>query len=139
MNTDILTPSSKRQAMAPGIINNINESGVIAVITIDDLSQAVPVARALLIGGVNMIELTLRTPVALEAANLIKKEVPEMVLGFGTVINIDQVKAIVDAGADFAVAPVCNPKIIAEAYKHDLPFAPVVMTPTEIELSIEKG
>ncbi len=128
-----------QRAMKPEIINKIYDSGIIAVLIIDDLGHAVPVAKALLKGGVSIIELTLRTPVAFEAAYVIKKELPEIILGFGTVINTDQVKAAIDAGADFAVAPGCNPKIIAEACKQGLSFAPGIMTPSDIEIAIEQG
>ncbi|MGB5420055.1 bifunctional 4-hydroxy-2-oxoglutarate aldolase/2-dehydro-3-deoxy-phosphogluconate aldolase [Algibacter sp.] len=128
-----------QQAMSPEIIKKIDEVGIIAVLIVDELKHAVPLAKALLAGGIDSIELTLRTPVALDAARLIKKEVPEICLGFGTVLTIDQVKAVVDAGADFAVAPGCNPKIIAEARKQGLSFAPGIMTPTDIEMALEEG
>ncbi|GAL63584.1 bifunctional 4-hydroxy-2-oxoglutarate aldolase/2-dehydro-3-deoxy-phosphogluconate aldolase [Algibacter lectus] len=128
-----------QKAMTPEIIKKIDDSGVIAVLVIDELKHAVPLAKALLKGGVDSIELTLRTPVALDAAKLIKNEVPEITLGFGTVLTTDQVKAVVDLGADFAVAPGCNPKVIAEAIKLGLPFAPGIMTPTDIEMALEEG
>lgn len=129
----------QQRAMEPAMIEKIQGSGIIAVLVIDDLSHAVPVAKALIKGGIDIIELTLRTTVALDAAYMIRKEVPEMTLGFGTVLTTEQVKAVVDAGADFAVAPGCNPKVIAEAYKKGLSFAPGVMTPTDIEMAIEQG
>ncbi|MEO1011797.1 MAG: bifunctional 4-hydroxy-2-oxoglutarate aldolase/2-dehydro-3-deoxy-phosphogluconate aldolase [Bacteroidota bacterium] len=128
-----------QRAMSPDLIQKIDDAGIIAVLIIDELSHAVPLARALMAGGVDTIELTLRTPVAIEAAKAIKKEVPEMILGFGTILTIDQVKAIVDVGADFAVSPGCNPRIIAEAHKHKLSFAPGIMTPTDIEMAVEQG
>lgn len=128
-----------QRAMTPEIIQKIDDSGVIAVLVIDELKHAVPVAQALLRGGVDAIELTLRTPVAMDAARAIKKEVPEMTLGFGTVLTVDQVKAVVDLGADFAVAPGCNPKVIAEAVKQGLSFAPGIMTPSEIEVALQEG
>lgn len=128
-----------QRAMSPDIIRKIDDCGIIAVLVIDELKHAVPVAQALLKGGVNAIELTLRTPVAMDAARLIKKEVPEINLGFGTVLTVDQVKAVADLGADFAVAPGCNPKVIAEAYKQGLSFAPGIMTPSDIEIAVEQG
>ena len=127
------------QVMAPTIVKKINDAGVIAVLIIDELKHAVPLARALLEGGVDTIELTLRTPVALNAAKIIKEKVPEITLGFGTVLTVDQVKSCVDVGADFAVAPGCNPKVIKEAKKLGLSFAPGIMTPTDIEMAIEQG
>ncbi len=128
-----------QQAMTPEIIQRIDDAGIIAVLIIDDLKHAVPTAKALLKGGVDAIELTLRTPVALDAARAIRKEVPEMALGFGTVLTVEQVKAVADLGADFAVAPGCNPKVIAEAIKQGLSFAPGIMTPSEIEIAVELG
>ena len=128
-----------QQAMTPEIIKKIDDTRVIAVIVIDEVKHAVPLAKALLKGGVDAIELTLRTPAAMDAARIIKKEVPEITLGFGTVLTTEQVKAVVDVGADFAVSPGCNPKIIAEAQKQGLSFAPGIMTPTDIEMAVEQG
>ncbi|MEX0288287.1 MAG: bifunctional 4-hydroxy-2-oxoglutarate aldolase/2-dehydro-3-deoxy-phosphogluconate aldolase [Flavobacteriaceae bacterium] len=130
--------ADNQHAMSASLTRKIDDSGVIAVLIIDEVKHAVPMARALLQGGVDAIELTLRTPAAMDAAKAIKNEVPEITLGFGTVLTPDQVKAVVDVGADFAVSPGCNPKIIAEARKHGLSFAPGIMTPTDIEMAIEQ-
>lgn len=126
-------------AMAPEIIEKVEEAGIIAVVVIDQLEHALPLANALLEGGVDAIELTLRTPVALDAGRVIKQSVPEMMLGFGTVITTQQVDAVVDVGADFAVAPGCNPRVIKAAQDKGLSFAPGIMTPTDIELAVELG
>ncbi|MDW5288053.1 bifunctional 4-hydroxy-2-oxoglutarate aldolase/2-dehydro-3-deoxy-phosphogluconate aldolase [Formosa sp. PL04] len=128
-----------QRAMSPEIIKRIDDAGVIAVLVIENLKHALPVAEALLKGGVDAVELTLRTPVALDAAKLIKKEFPQINLGFGTVLTVDQVKAVVDLGADFAVAPGCNPKILKEAYDKKLSFAPGIVTPSDIEIALEHG
>lgn len=128
-----------QRAMKPEIIEKIDESGIVAVLVIDELKHVKPLAEALLKGGVDAIELTLRTPVALDAAKIIKKDYPEIALGFGTVLTVDQVKAVADAGADFAVAPGCNPKVIGEAYRQGLSFAPGIMTPSDIEIAVEQG
>ena len=125
--------------MSPDLIKKIDDAGIIAVLIVDEVKHAVPLAKALLAGGVDAIELTLRTPAALDAAKLIKKEVPEITLGFGTVLTVDQVKAVIDVGADFAVSPGCNPKIIAEAVKKGLSFAPGIMTPSDIEIAVQEG
>lgn len=129
----------EQRAMKPDVIKKIDDAGIVAVLVIDNVSHAVSVCKSLLAGGVNIIELTLRTPVAFDAAYTIKKELPEIILGFGTVINTDQVKKAVDAGADFAVAPGCNTRIIDEAYKQGLSFAPGIMTPTDIEIAVDHG
>lgn len=126
-------------AMSDEMIKKVDDAGVVAVLVIDELANAVPLAKALLAGGVSAIELTLRTPIAFEAAKLIKAEVPEMTLGFGTVLTVAQVDACVAAGADFAVAPGCNPKVIKAAIDKGLSFAPGITTPSEIEIAIELG
>lgn len=129
----------EQKAMAPEIIKKIDEAGVVAVLVIDELKHALPLANALLAGGVNTIELTLRTPVALEAAAMIKKNLPEINLGIGTVLTVEQVKAIAGLGVDFAVAPGCNPRIVEAAQKHGLSYAPGVITASEVELAVELG
>jgi 2-dehydro-3-deoxyphosphogluconate aldolase/(4S)-4-hydroxy-2-oxoglutarate aldolase len=129
----------EQQAMTPEIIKTIDNAGVIAVLVIDEVKHAVPLAKALLAGGVDTIELTLRTPVAMDAARAIKNEVPEINLGFGTVLTVQQVKAVAELGADFAVSPGCNPKVIEAAREQGLSFAPGIMTPSDIEMAIEQG
>ena len=104
-----MQPTAQR-AMTPELIKKIDEAGIIAVLIIDDVKHAVPLVRALLAGGVEAIELTLRTPAALESAKAIKKEVPEMSLGFGTVLTVDQVKAVIDVGADLQYPLDVTPK-----------------------------
>lgn len=129
----------EQKAMSPEIIEKIDESGVVAVLVVDELKHATSVVAALLKGGVNAIELTLRTPVALDAVAVIKRNFPEVCLGIGTVLTVDQVKAVADLGADFAVAPGCNPKIIEAAQKHRLSYAPGVTTASELEIAVELG
>jgi 2-dehydro-3-deoxyphosphogluconate aldolase/(4S)-4-hydroxy-2-oxoglutarate aldolase len=130
---------TEQQALSKEIIDKIERAGIISMLIIDEVKHAVPVAKALLEGGIDTIELTLRTSAALDAARVIKKDFPEITLGFGTVLTVAQVKAVKDVGADFAVSPGCNPKIIAEAYKLNLSFSPGIMTPTDIEMAIEQG
>lgn len=112
-------------------------SGVIAVLVVDAADDAVPLARALLAGGVDCIELTLRTPVAMAALRRIRAEVPELVVGVGTILTPQQVNEVQAAGAAFGVAPGMNPRVVAEARRVGLPFAPGICTPTDIELALE--
>jgi 2-dehydro-3-deoxyphosphogluconate aldolase/(4S)-4-hydroxy-2-oxoglutarate aldolase len=119
--------------------DQLYRAGVIAVLMIDDADDAVPVARALLSGGVNCIELTLRTPVAMEALRRIRMEVPEMIIGIGTILTLTQVNEVKAAGAAFGVAPGMNPRVVNEAQRVGLPFAPGVCTPSDIELAVEQG
>lgn len=85
------------------------------------------------------MELTLRTPAAIEAIERIRAEVPEMVVGVGTILTPQQVRDAQAAGGAFGVAPGMNPRVVAEAKRVGLPFAPGVCTPTEMELAIEQG
>lgn len=117
----------------------IESSGVISVLIIEDVSHAVPLAKALLAGGVNAMELTLRTDAAIDGLRQIRDQVPDMLAGIGTVLTTDQVDEIVAAGAQFAVSPGLNPKVVRKAQDAGLPFAPGVMTPSDIEAAIELG
>lgn len=117
--------------------NVIPASSIIAVLTLDQIEAAVPLARALLAGGIEHIELTLRTPIALESIRHIASEVPQMKVGAGTLLTPQQVADAKYAGASFGVAPGTNPRVIAAARENDLPFCPGVCTPTDIELALE--
>ncbi len=130
---------SEQKAMTAKVIDQLNSSRVVSVIVIDEVTDAVPLARALVRGGVDIIELTLRTPVAMEAAKVIINEVPEITVGLGTVLTEGQVKSAKEAGVAFAVSPGCNPRIIKAAQDHGLSFSPGIATPTDIELAIELG
>lgn len=130
---------SEEFAMPPAVTEKIAKAGVIAVIVIDQTEKAVPMAKALVSGGVDVIELTLRTGAALEAAGSIIKEVPEMMVGIGTVLTPDQVRVTKEMGAGFAVSPGCNPSVIRAARECGLPFAPGISTPSDIETAVELG
>lgn len=126
-------------ASATDLHARLHCTGVIAVLMLDDASDAVPVARALLAGGVDCIELTLRTEAAMESLKRIRAEVPEMLVGVGTILTPRQVNDVKAAGAAFGVAPGMNPRVVSEAARIGLPFSPGICTPTEIELAIEQG
>ena len=121
------------------MLQAIERSGVIAVIVIDDAAHAVPLAKALMDGGVDVIELTLRTDAALGAVREIRQHVPELLTGIGTVLTTDQVEDVVAAGAHFAVSPGLNPEVVRAARQAGLPFAPGVMTPSDIEAAVQLG
>ena len=108
----------EQRAMKPEIIRKIDDAGVIAVLVIDEVKHAVPTAKALLAGGVDSIELTLRTPAAIDCIKAIQNEVPEITMGIGTVLTTKQVEAVAKLGVDFAVAPGCNANVLKAAQEN---------------------
>lgn len=112
---------------------------VVPVVVIDDLAHAVPVARALVEGGLPVIELTLRTPVALDAIAAIAAEVPEILIGAGTIVTPGQVKLAVDAGAQFLVSPGSTPALLAAMGDSGVPFLPGTSTVSEALAVLEAG
>jgi 2-dehydro-3-deoxyphosphogluconate aldolase/(4S)-4-hydroxy-2-oxoglutarate aldolase len=117
----------------------LRKNGVVPVVKINDAGKAVPLARALLEGGLDVIEITFRTAAAVEAIALIKKEVPEMLLGAGTVLSLENLEKAAAAGVDFVVSPGYNPKIVDRCIEMKLPVFPGVCTPTEIEAAMDRG
>ena len=115
----------------------IEASAIVAVLVVDAAKHAVPLARALLEGGINAMELTLRTPAAIDAVRAIRRELPGMLAGVGTVIQPQQVEDVARAGAAFAVAPGFNRRVVEAAIAAGLPFAPGVVTPTDIESALD--
>lgn len=112
---------------------------VVPVVVIDDLDHAVPVARALVEGGLPVIELTLRTPVALDAIAAIAADVPEILVGAGTIVSPGQVKRAVDAGAQFLVSPGSTPTLLSAMAGSGVPFLPGTATVSEALAVLEAG
>lgn len=117
----------------------IDRVPVIPVVVVDDVATAVPVARALVDGGVPVIELTLRTPVALEAIRRIAAEVPEILVGAGTVVEPGQAEQAAAAGAQFLVSPGSTPTLLDAMADSGLPHLPGVATVSEILALLEAG
>jgi 2-dehydro-3-deoxyphosphogluconate aldolase / (4S)-4-hydroxy-2-oxoglutarate aldolase len=105
---------------------------VIPVIVIEELSHAVPLAKALVAGGVRVLEVTLRTPVGLAAISAIAREVAGAIVGVGTITRPEDFKQSLDAGARFGVSPGLTPALIEAAHASGLPLLPGVMTPSEV-------
>ncbi len=105
---------------------------VIPVIVIDDLEQAIPLAKALVEGGLIVLEITLRTSVALQAVRLIRDAVPEAVVGVGSVLDSFQFQQARQAGAAFAVSPGTTEELIAAAIDQELPWLPAAQTVSEM-------
>lgn len=119
------------------IIDRLRKSGVVAGFSVDHVKHAVPLAKALLAGGIDSIELTLRTPAGLAAVKAICDEVPEILVGVGTILTPQTAKDVKAAGADFGVSPGMNPKVILAAQQAGLAFAPGIATPSDLEAAIE--
>lgn len=112
---------------------------VVPVIVIDDEAQAVPLAKALVEGGLCAVEITFRTKAAPAAIAAIRREVPEATVGAGTLLTPESVKAAKDAGASFGVAPGFDPLIVAAAEEAQLPFCPGIATASELSQAISAG
>ena len=105
---------------------------VIPVIVIDHLEHAVPLAKALVVGGVRVLEVTLRTPVALQAIRAIVSEVDGAIVGVGTITRAKDFARSIEAGASFGVSPGLTPELVAGARDSGLPLLPGVMTPSDV-------
>lgn len=121
------------------LIAHIAARRVIAVVTIDDAAHALPLADALLAGGVRILELTFRTPAAPECLRRIAGERPNLVVGAGTVLDRRQVDEAQACGAAFAVSPGHQREVIQHAQSAGLPFYPGVMTPYDVEATLALG
>ncbi|MCL2266409.1 MAG: bifunctional 4-hydroxy-2-oxoglutarate aldolase/2-dehydro-3-deoxy-phosphogluconate aldolase [Treponema sp.] len=127
-------------AMPMEIQEEISKEGIIAVLEIESEQNAVPLAKALLDGGIKVIELALRTKAAFPSISLIAKEVPQMYIGTGTIIEPGQAAMVKkESAVRFGVSPGINPVIVKEAAAAGLPFAPGIATPSELELAISLG
>lgn len=112
---------------------------VLPVLAIEDSEKAVPLARALLAGGLNTLEVTFRTRAAAESIRRIREAVPDMMVGAGTLVTPGQARSALDCGVVFGLAPGLDPRIIEMFHQRGVPFMPGVMTPTEIQRAIELG
>lgn len=125
--------------MAVSINDVMNTSPVMPVMVINQIEQAVPLARALVDGGLKVLEITLRTPVALECIRRIKAEVPGAIVGAGTIINTTTLDQAIAAGAEFIVSPGVTPGLLDAALSSGIPTLPGVITPSEVMRLLEKG
>jgi 2-dehydro-3-deoxyphosphogluconate aldolase/(4S)-4-hydroxy-2-oxoglutarate aldolase len=114
-------------------------SPVIPVITIDNADDAVPLAQALLEGGISIMEITLRTEAGLQSIENVAKALPQMTVGAGTVLNTTQFDAVCNAGATFAISPGFTDQLLTHAAKSSIPLIPGVATASEIMQAMESG
>jgi len=112
---------------------------VVPVIVVNDLKHAVPMAKALVAGGVRVLEVTLRTPVAMEALRAIIKEVPEAIVGAGTVLNTQQLHEVTEAGAQFVISPGITESLLKAATDGPIPLIPGISTVSELMTGMDYG
>ncbi len=117
----------------------IHRFGVVPVVTVERVEQALPLADALIEGGLPIVEITFRTPAAAAVIDCLVRERPQLVVGAGTVLSIENLRAAENSGARFAVAPGLNPEVVVEAQKIGLPMIPGVATASEIERGLSLG
>ncbi len=117
----------------------MNNGPVIPVIVVDDAEQAVLLARALVTGGIHVLEITLRTAAGLDAIRSVRQQVPEAIVGVGTITRVEDLDQAMEAGAQFGVSPGSTPELLAAVKKSQLPFLPGAMTPSEVLKVREAG
>jgi len=130
-----MTAASRQQKLA----DLFKAATVIPVLTIERLEDAVPLAKALVAGGVRVLEVTLRTPVAIEAARAMIAEVPDAIVGIGTILNADDLARAKALGAKFGISPGGTPELLKAAAAEDLPFAPGIATASELMQALAHG
>ena len=121
------------------IVETLGKAGIIPVIVIEKEEQAVPLAKALVKGGLPVLEVTFRTTVAAAAIAAIRREVPEAIVGAGTLLTPQMVKDAKAAGAVFGVAPGFDPVVMAAAKAEDLPMCPGIATASELSQALTAG
>ncbi|MDR1252161.1 MAG: bifunctional 4-hydroxy-2-oxoglutarate aldolase/2-dehydro-3-deoxy-phosphogluconate aldolase [Treponema sp.] len=121
------------------VLEELGKIGIVPVIKIDDVEKAVPLAKALMAGGIPCAEITFRTAQGEEAIRRISKEVPDILLGAGTILTTEQVDRAISAGAKFIVSPGLNPKVLAHCVSKGIPITPGCSNPSDIEQALEYG
>ena len=121
------------------IIDEIRNYGIVPVIKIERVEDAIPLAKALCEGGLPVAEVTYRTSCANEAIRLMAKNFPDMLIGAGTVLTIEQVDEAIEAGAKFIVSPGLNPDVVKHCIERNIPIVPGTATPSDMEKAISLG
>ena len=127
----------RKWKMEPGEV--FAQGPVVPVMVIKDLDRAVGLARALVAGGIRVLEITLRTPVAVEAIREIARAVPEAVVGAGTVTSVEELAAVSEAGAVFAISPGLTPELLEAANQGDIALIPGIATVSELMTGLQRG
>ncbi|AHE67299.1 bifunctional 4-hydroxy-2-oxoglutarate aldolase/2-dehydro-3-deoxy-phosphogluconate aldolase [Legionella oakridgensis] len=114
-------------------------SPVIPVLVIHELNDVVPMAQAILAGGIRVLEVTLRTPIALDAIQLLRRNLPEAMVGAGTILNAHQLQQAMEADAEFAISPGLTPTLLQAGQESDIPFIPGASSLSELMMGMDYG
>ncbi|MBO5953700.1 MAG: bifunctional 4-hydroxy-2-oxoglutarate aldolase/2-dehydro-3-deoxy-phosphogluconate aldolase [Oscillospiraceae bacterium] len=121
------------------VLSRLARAGVVPVVVLDDAKDAVPTAQAMLAGGIDVMEITFRTAAAPDAIKAVAESCPDMLVGAGTVLSLEQCKQAVAMGAKFIVSPGTDEEIVDWCIANNIPVTPGAVTPTEITTLIKKG
>ncbi len=121
------------------IFEKLKKTGIVPVVALDDAKDAEPLGEALIKGGLPCAEITFRTAAAEGSIRRLSRAFPEMTVGAGTVLSLEQVDRAVEAGARFIVSPGTNPEVVRYCVKNDIPVIPGIVTPSEIEQALSCG
>ena len=121
------------------IFDKLSLAGLVPVIKVEDAADAVPLCKALSDGGLPVAEITFRTDAAEESIRRVHAELPDVMLGAGTVLTVDQVKRAVAAGAAYIVSPGLNPSVVGYCVENDIPVLPGCANPSDIEVALGFG
>lgn len=121
------------------VLKRLAQSGVVPVVVLEDAKDAVPTAKAMLAGGIDVMEITFRTAAAADSIKAVAQECPDVVVGAGTVVNLEQCKLAVECGAKFVVSPGYDEETVAWCCDNGIPVTPGCVTPTEIMMALKHG
>ena len=121
------------------VLEKLGKIGIVPVVVLDDAKDAENLGRALMEGGLPCAQVTFRTAAAEESIRILSEKFPEMIVGAGTVLTIEQVDRAVKAGAKFIVSPGTNPKVVDYCVKNNIPITPGTCTPSNVETALEFG
>ena len=120
-------------------LNRFQHTGVVPVVVLDDAKDAVPTAKALLAGGVDVMEITFRTAAAADSIKVVSENCPEMLVGAGTVVTLDQCKQALECSAKYIVSPGFDEELVSWCVERGVPVTPGCVTPTEIMAAMKLG
>jgi 2-dehydro-3-deoxyphosphogluconate aldolase/(4S)-4-hydroxy-2-oxoglutarate aldolase len=122
--------------MSQEVMTRVEKAGIIPIVVIDDADKALPLGRTLLDAGLDLIEITMRTERAMQAMKILVKELPELLVGAGTIFSLSKTKEALAAGARFIVSPHLDEEIVTYCVERDVPCVPGVFTPSEVQKAI---